>query len=132
MMDDDAQSETHIPVYTADNFREAVKEFITIEDRLAEYRKDTSMLNKRKKKLSELIINFMTSNDKEFCNLGEKGTLAVKTSKTTLALKKDQVAQLLQQLGNDETKSAEISDFLFSNKTVKERSVLKRSTRVLD
>ena len=131
-MTDDAQSETHIPVYTADNFRDAVKEFITIEDRLSEIRKDTSMLNKRKKKLSELIINFMTSNNKEFCNLGEKGTLAVKTSKTTLALKKDQVAQLLQQLGNDETKSAEISDFLFSNKIVKERSVLKRSTRVLD
>lgn len=131
-MAEDAGSEIHAPVYTAENFRDAVKEFVSIEDRLSEIRKDTGMLNKRKKKLSELIINFMTTNNKEFCNLGEKGTLAVKTSKTTLALKKDQVAVLLQQLGNDESKALEISEYLFTHKTVKERNVLKRSTRVLE
>jgi|TARA_B110000046_G_scaffold117159_1_gene124097 seryl-tRNA synthetase len=117
--------------FDASQFKDVVKEYIKIFDRIAELRRDSSMLNKRKKKLSETIVSFMSNNDKEICNLGTDGSLQVKTSKSTLALKKDQVELLLQQLGNDETKAKETAQFLWENKTVKERKVLKRNIRPL-
>ena len=132
-MAEDASSESHAPVvYSTDNFKDAVQEFLRINDRLTEIRRDTGALNKRKKKLSELIINFMKAQDKEFCNLGEKGSLQLKASKTTQALKKEQVAQLLLQFGDSEERSTEVAEFLFSNKTVKERSVIKLSSRSIE
>ena len=74
------------PSYSTEQFKESVKEFIRIHDRLAEIRRDTNVLNKRKKKLSEVIVAFMNTNNKDFCNLGNEGTLEMKTSKSKLAL----------------------------------------------
>ena len=117
--------------FTTEEFKNVVKEYLRIHDRLAEIRKDTSMLNKRKKKLSELIVSFMSNNDKELCNLGNDGSLQVKTTKSTLALKKDQVEALLIKLGNNEDKAKETAQYLWDNKTVKERKVLKRNLNPL-
>lgn len=126
-----SDTESEIGTYTTEQFKDAVKEFIKIYDRLAEIRKDTSMLNKRKKKLSEVIVAYMKNNEKEICNLGNDGSLQVKTSKSTLALKKDQVEQLLIQLGNNEEKAKETAQYLWDNKTVNERNVLKRNLKPL-
>ena len=117
--------------FSTEQFKDVVKEYLRIYDRLAEIRKDTSMLNKRKKKLSELIVSFMSNNDKELCNLGNDGSLQVKTTKSTLALKKDQVEALLIKLGNNEDKAKETAQYLWDNKTVKERKVLKRNLNPL-
>jgi seryl-tRNA synthetase len=113
-------------------FRDAVREFVTIHDRLAEIRKDTSMLNKRKKKLSEVIVTFMKSTNKDFCNLGEKGTLQMKESKTTQTLKKDQVISLLAQFGQPEESATEMGNYLFDNRITKVKSVIRRSTKQID
>lgn len=132
-MAEDANSETCTSVvYSTENFKEAVQEFLRINDRLTEIRQSTSVLNKRKKKLSELIINFMKAQDKEFCNLGDKGSLQLKSSKSTQALKKDQVEKLLLQFGDSEERSSQVAQFLFDNKVVKERSVIKLSTRTIE
>lgn len=117
--------------FSTENFKDIVKEYVKIYDRLAEIRRDTSVLNKRKKKLSELIVSFMNNNDKEICSLGNDGSLQVKTSKSTLALKKEQVEALLVQLGNNESKAKETAQYLWDNKTVKERKVLKRNINPL-
>ncbi len=74
----------------------------------------------------------MKTQNKEFCNLGESGSLELKCTKSKLALKKDQVAQLLLQYGEGEEKAANLADFLFNNKEVRERSVLKRSLHTVD
>ena len=129
-MASDTESETTL--YTGEQFKDSVKEYIKIVDRLAEIRKDTSMLNKRKKKLTEVILAFMKTQKKEVCNLGNDGTLLMKTTKSSLALKKDQVEELLKQLGNDENKAKETAQYLWDNKTVRERNVLKRNLRPLD
>uniref|UniRef100_A0A6C0F7Q0 Uncharacterized protein n=1 Tax=viral metagenome TaxID=1070528 RepID=A0A6C0F7Q0_9ZZZZ len=117
---------------TKKDFTESVKEYINIFDRLAEIRKDVAMLNKRKKKLSEVIVAYMKSNEKEYCNLGEKGSLEIKQSKSKLALKKEDIERLLQELGTDETKSKETAEFLMANKTIVERNTLKRNIKPLD
>ena len=66
---DDSSSNVETPVVTTDMFRMFVREFIQIHDRLADIRKETSGLNKRKKKLTESIVSFMKTQNKEFCNL---------------------------------------------------------------
>lgn len=126
----DTESVTH--EFSKEDFKSSVKEYIDLHDRLAEIRKDVAALNKRKKKLSEVIITFMKNNEKEFCNLGERGSLAVKTSKSKLALKKDDIERLLIELGNNEEKSKETAEYLYANKTVVERNTLKRSVKPLD
>jgi len=124
----DAASDAGEPHITSpEEFKYAVREFIRIHDELATIRKSVSEMNKKKKKFSELIVAFMKQNDKEFCNLGTEGTLAMKTSKTTLALKKEQVMLLLKQYGNDEKTAQETAEFLWSNKETRFKSVIKRS-----
>jgi len=127
-----SDSESECGTFNTEQFKECVKEYIKIYDRIAEVRKDTAMLNKRKKKLSETIVSFMSNNDKEICSLGTDGTIQVKTSKTTQALKKEQVEQLLVKLGNSEDKAKETAAYLWENKITKERKVLKRNIRPLD
>ena len=54
-----SDSESECGTFNTEQFKECVKEYIKIYDRIAEVRKDTAMLNKRKKKLSETIVSFM-------------------------------------------------------------------------
>ena len=126
-----SDSESESGNFSTEQFKDVVKEYIKIYDRLSDVKKDTAMLNKRKKKLSETIVSFMSNNDKEVCSLGNDGTLQVKISKTTQALKKEQVEQLLVQLGNTEDKAKETAAYLWENKTTKERKILKRNIRPL-
>jgi (p)ppGpp synthase/HD superfamily hydrolase len=120
------------PLINTDKFKEYVREWIKIHDRIAEIRKDTSILNKRKKEIGAKIMTYMKSNDKELCNLGTQGTLTMKVTKTSQALKKEDIEELLQQFGNDETKAKETAHFLIENKRKKETSTLRRSTKVID
>lgn len=128
----DSESVVHYNPISQEEFRGCVKEYIAIYDRLADMRKDTAMLNKRKKRLTETIIAFMKDNEKDYCNLGEKGSLQVKTSKSKLALKKEDIERILIQMGTSEDKSKETAEFLCANKTVVERSTLRRSTKPLE
>lgn len=131
MSDNESIVENEAPVNT-DKFREYVREWIRIYDRLAEIRKDTAALNKRKKEVGAKVMTYMKSNDKELCNLGTQGTLTLKTSKTAQALKKEDIEQLLVQMGNDETKAKETAQFLIENKRKKETNTLKRSVKVIE
>ena len=115
-----------------EDFRDTVQEYIAIFDKLSEVRKQTAELNKRKKKMSEFIMSFMKKHEKSFCNLGENGTIEMKTTKTKQALKKDDLERLLIEYGNNEHKSKEMADFLINNKRIVERSSIKRSLRQID
>ena len=129
-MADDTSSECGY--ISTEDFKRAVQDYVSIHDKLAEIRKETTVLNKRKKKLGETIVSFMKSNNKDFCNLGDNGILELKTSKSSLSLKKDQVIKLLQQYGDNEKRANEVAEFLFTNKEVRERDVIKRSLRTVD
>tara|TARA_B110000977_G_scaffold191571_1_gene263900 strand:- start:18078 stop:18473 length:396 start_codon:yes stop_codon:yes gene_type:complete len=131
MSDSGSVVESQPPLDT-DKFKEYVREWIKIHDRLTCIRKDISALNKRKKEISEKIMTYMKSNDKELCNLGTQGTLHMKVSKTSQALKKDDIEQILMQMGNKEEQAKETAQFLMDNKRKKETSTLKRSTKVAD
>lgn len=131
MSDNESVVEKEVPCNT-DKFKEYVREWIKIYDRLAEIRKDTAILNKRKKELSSKIMIFMKSNEKEMCNLGDQGTLTLKVSKTSQALKKEDIENILMQMGTDENKAKETAQYIIENKRKKETSTLRRSLKVLD
>ena len=132
VMTEDASSDVTVPHVSTEEFKYAVQEYVRIGDQLTDIRKTTSELNKKKKKVSEIIVSFMKEQGKSFCNLGSGGSLEMKATKSTLALKKDQISQLLQQLGNSEENAKETAEFLWSNKETRSKFVVKRNTRPID
>lgn len=119
---------------TADEFKLAVKEWVMINDRLADNRKFVSEQNKRKKQLTEYIILFMRENDKEICNLGENGILHMKKQKAQASLNKDHLTKwMTEYFQNDTKKAEEVTKFVFEKKKEEstEKDVLKRSNIVI-
>lgn len=107
-------------------FKKAVREYILIDDQMADYRKEISIRNKRKKVLSEIILKFMNKTQKDTCNIGESGSLEVKQRKSTVTIKKDYVENTLNTLLKDENKAKEYADVIFQNREVKFIPTLKR------
>ena len=121
----DAESETRDD---KDEFKDAVQEWVSIHDKLAEIRKSIAAHNKRKRKLSEFIVHFMKKNNLEFCKLGsENGSLELKHRKSKMALKQEHVEKLLLEFLRDPSSAKEGAEFLFNNKEVKEVAFIKRS-----
>ena len=113
---------------TTEKFKEYVKEWIKIHDRLSEIRRDTSALNKRKKQISGYIMVYMKDNDKELCNLGDSGTLMMKNKVSALTLKKEDIVSILQEhMNKNEEEAIKTADILFENKRKKENTTLQRN-----
>lgn len=122
-----SESSEQVPTGTKTDFKNAVSEYVKIYDHLADIRKQTSELNKRKKKLSEIIINFMTNNSAEFCDLGGDGSIQLKQQKTSAPLKQETIQNLLTQLGKSEQEASSTAEFLITHKVVNVKPVIKRS-----
>lgn len=118
---------------TAEEFKSSVKEWVMINDRIADMRKVIAENNKRKKQLTEYIILFMKDNDKEICNLGENGILHMKTQKQQASLSKDHLNKWMAEYFKDEDKAKEITQYVFLKKKEEstEKNVLKRSSMVI-
>lgn len=131
MSDNESVIEQERPVNTV-KFKDHVREWITIYDRIAILRKDITLLNKRKNEIGTKIVTYMNHNEKELCNLGDQGTLFLKKGETKQALKKEDIADLLIQMGkHNELEAKEIADFLMNNKRKKAVEKLQRSTKML-
>lgn len=109
-----------------DEFRRAVKEYVGLFDEIADIRAVINQKNKRKKALTEFIIAYMRDSEKDICNLGASGMLAMKKQKTTVTLKKEYVQQMLAQILQDEKKAEESTKFIFENREKKETFKLQR------
>ena len=109
-----------------DEFRRAVKEYVSVHDEIATIRTVINQKNKRKKALTEFIIAYMKDSDKDICNLGASGVLAMKKHKTTVTLKKEYVQELLMTILKDEHKAEESAKYIFENREKKETYKLQR------
>ena len=97
MSDNESAIETEISP-TTEKFKEYVREWIRIHDRLSEIRRDTSSLNKRNKEVGAKVMLYMKTNEKEMCNLGDQGSLQMKVTKTSLEIKKNDIESILIQM----------------------------------
>lgn len=127
-MSDDESVVGHVNPPSKDTFKEMVKEWMAIIDKLSEIRQTTSSLNKRKKKLSESIVAFMEMNNAEYCNLGNEGSVEMKKQKSTAALKKEDIIPMLVQLGHSETDAEKTATHLMDGRRVSVKPVLKKKT----
>jgi hypothetical protein len=118
---------------SAEEFKSSVKEWVLINDRIADMRKVIAEQNKRKKQLTEFVIMFMKENEKEICNLGENGILHMKTQKQQATLSKDHLTKWMSEYFRDEGKAKELTQYVFEKKKEEstEKQVLKRSNMVI-
>lgn len=110
-----------------EKFKKCIREWIALDNQILEHRKEINSRNKRKKQLTPEIIEHMSKINKEFCNLGDNGTLEVKQRKSTSTLKKDYVEKLLANFLKDDDKAKQSAEYIFNNKEVKFVPVLKRN-----
>mgnify|MGYP000986061239 CR=1 FL=1 len=116
-----------------EEFKLAVKEWVMINDQLADHRKVVAERNKRKKQLTQYIILFMKENEKEICNLGDSGILHMKKQKAQASLNKEHLTKWMSEYFNDPAKAEELTKFVFEKKKEEstEKEVLKRSSVIL-
>ena len=122
----DSESVTHV---NPDEFKIAVKEWVMINDQLADNRKFVSERNKRKKQLTQYIISFMKDNDKEICNLGENGILHMKQTKKQATLNKDSLTKWMTEYFSNPEEAEKMTTYVFEKKKAEMTTtqVLKRS-----
>lgn len=113
-----------------DDFKIAVKNYITLSDELDEIQRNTKEKRKKLKSLTEFILGYMQEQKKEVCNLGDSGALVVKQAKSKKVLNKDYLQELSVKFLNNETEAKAYTDFIFENQQVNVTPKLHRSKLV--
>lgn len=112
-------------------FKEAVKEWVSLYDELSELRRDLSLKNKRYKNLSTFIIDYMKHNDKEVCSLGSSGIVHMKSSKRKESINKNNVQEILFKKLQDLSLTDELTRSIFDERNTKESFRLTRSSNII-
>jgi hypothetical protein len=125
-MEEDTQSETE-GNNVHDDFKIAVKNYISLSDEIDEIQRSTKDKRKKLKSLTEFILGYMQEQKKEVCNLGESGALVVKQSKTKKVINKEYLQELSEKYLKNETAAKEYTEYIFENQQVNYTAKLHRS-----
>ena len=115
------------PVVSIDEFKNSVREWLMMEESMAEIQKVLREKRKRMQKLSEYISVFMKQNNKEICDVGNEQMLVLKKRKSTGGLKKEYIIKVLSELDSEE-QAMEYTDKMYQLRPIKETDVIKRTT----
>ena len=107
-----------------EEFSKIMDEWLGIDTEIKEIQTALKDKKQRQNKLSEYIMAFMNSNDKQVCNVDNHGSIVVKTKKTTTSLKKKDFLDFFKTLF-DEGKAQETLDDLYSKRKTTEKKYLK-------
>ena len=106
-------------------FREAVKAFIDMHDQLADAGKRLRDIRKKKRELSEVIVEYMRKNDIDGVNVRD-GKLVRKQTKRLEPLKKEHIlAELAKSMGQAQAEDALVN--MFSKRAVTNKDMLRRT-----
>jgi len=122
-------SATHDPPESNINeFKQAVIEWVRIEDELSAAQKILRDKRKRKQNLANVISQYLKNNDKTVCDFGDNECL-VSTRKTLSALKKENVLSVLNEVfkGQEETAKS-VMDRMYALRDIREKDVIKRGS----
>lgn len=106
-------------------FKDLVKQYIDLHDKIAEGRKMLSLLRKKKVAIEPEILDYMKNNDIDECCLAD-GTLARRVSKTTSTLKKEYIRDELTKVFGNAAQAEEVMTKMLSNRSVTQKEVLRR------
>jgi hypothetical protein len=111
------------------DFKQAVMEWVRIEDELAAAQKILRDKRKRKQGLADVISHYLKTHDKTVCDLGDSECLVLSTRKTTSSLKKEHVMEVLQEVFNgNKEKAKSVTDRMYAMRVTCEKDVLKRAS----
>ena len=126
----DCESETRNDTIQ-ETFKEAVKSYLMLSEEIGTIKESIKEKNKKMKKLNEFILSYMKQNEKEICNLGDKGTLIRKVKSRKVTFKQTDIEALLAEYFKDENQAKESTSYIFSKQEKKETEVLERSKKVI-
>ena len=115
------------PAVSVDDFKNAVREWLMIEESVTEAQKVLREKRKRMQKLSEYISVFMKQNNKEICDVGNEQMLVLKKRKSTGGLKKEYIMKVLSEIVSEEQAKA-YTEKMYELRPIKETDVIKRTS----
>lgn len=109
-------------------FKDNIKEWLSLDDKTKELKEKIKTLEDRKKVLSATIMNTMKENDIDNLSLNSGGKLKAYTSKTVAPLKKENIYNSLKSELGDDIKAEYLTSKIMDKTTrdVKETTTLKR------
>ena len=123
--DESVKSESSVANATG-LFPKLISEYMKIDDELAEIRAVVRDKNKRKKVLSEQLVEFYKKKDLDHVKLKSGVQLNMNEKKTTQSLSKKLVVSLLTDFLKDSDKAEKAAEYIYDNRSVKYSSILKR------
>ena len=109
-------------------FRDAVKAYIDMHDQLSEASKRLSDIRKKKKEMSEVIVEYMRKNDIDGINVKD-GKLVRKQVKRLEPLKKEHIMEELTKTLGDQGAAEHTLVNIFGRRSVTERDSLRRTKK---
>lgn len=109
-------------------FRDAVKAYIDMHDQLSEASKRLSDIRKKKKEMSEVIVEYMRKNDIDGINVKD-GKLVRKQVKRLEPLKKEHIMEELTKTLGDSGAAEHALVNIFGRRSVTERDSLRRTKK---
>jgi septal ring factor EnvC (AmiA/AmiB activator) len=115
-----------------DDVKKQLKEFLELDDqikqaetKLKEIRSDIRTVKERHKELSEVIKKYMKDNEKDRL-MTNKGTICIKESQRVTPLKKDDLAEFLNEQFNDSYKACQVAEEIWNSRKKSVKYELKR------
>jgi|UniRef100_A0A6C0EEM8 hypothetical protein len=107
-------------------FVNAVKKYIEVDDILKDAREKIKKLNNDKKNNEEFILNYLKSIDEKVIDI-QDGKLRRNISKTQSPLKKELIQKALIDIIGDSIKATSITEQIIKSRPIVERVTLKRT-----
>lgn len=115
-------------IRSEEQFRQAVKQYVSITDDLARVSKHATTLRKAKTEMTALLLKFMQDNgDIEELDLSGEGKLLRRKSRRVEGIKKDGLVDQLGDMLGDRTKAEVIISSMWNNRPVVESWTLRRT-----
>ncbi len=107
-------------------FVQAVKKYLEVDDKLREIKDRTKKLNTEKKEKQEYIINYLTSIEESIIDVAD-GKLKKTITKTQAPLKKELIHKALTDITGDSIKAQNMTETIINSRPTVERVNLKRT-----
>ena len=107
-------------------FVQAVKKYLEVDDKLREIKDRTKKLNTEKKEKQEYIINYLTSIEESIIDVAD-GKLKKTITKTQAPLKKELIHKALTDITGDSIKAQSMTETIINSRPTVERVNLKRT-----
>ena len=107
-------------------FVQAVKKYLEVDDKLREIKDRTKKLNTEKKEKQEYIINYLTSIEESIIDVVD-GKLKKTITKSQAPLKKELIHKALTDITGDSVKAQSMTETIINSRPTVERVNLKRT-----